>query len=74
MNTKEQILAAITRSTPAIAGHDVEKIYEFYIKQKIVLINPHNGQWRLAHGDFLKPIILKRALEQIEFAEKSIKH
>jgi len=61
MKTKASILDTLQLSS-GISLIQASKVYDYYIKEKIIKINKHTGDWSLSHGSFLDKDIILRAL------------
>ena len=47
------------------AGDHAEKVAEYYIKEKIVKLNPNIGRYTFLHGAFLNDSVIDAAIELV---------
>ena len=61
MNTMESVRETIQGLTENWTNEEREKVIEYYLKEKIIRINKHDGGWRVIHGAFLADDVLENA-------------
>lgn len=47
------------------AGVHAEKVAEYYIKEKVVKLDPNIGRYNFAHGVFLEASVIDAAIEVV---------
>ena len=65
MSSKDHLAESIARQA-GCDTKDANKIISYYLQEKIVKIDKHNGGLLLTHGAFMDKDVLLRALETIK--------